>query len=75
MSEFNILKNRFIQTAEMLKPSSTSNLDQDYIEYYPHMLFLHNKAEVDDFTPNTLKIMTVITNCNIDLFFNITTNF
>ncbi|CAG5102282.1 Similar to smg9: Protein SMG9 (Xenopus tropicalis) [Cotesia congregata] len=48
----------FIQTAEMLKPSSTSNLDQDYIEYYPHMLFLHNKAEVDDFMPDTLKIMT-----------------
>ncbi|XP_074111432.1 nonsense-mediated mRNA decay factor SMG9 [Cotesia typhae] len=49
---------RFIQTTEMLKPSSTSNLDQDYIEYYPHMLFLHNKAEVDDFTPDILKIMT-----------------
>ncbi|XP_034934513.1 protein SMG9 [Chelonus insularis] len=49
---------RFLQTAEMLKPSSTSNLDQDYAEYYPHILFLHNKAEIDDFRPETQKIMT-----------------
>ncbi|XP_076652556.1 nonsense-mediated mRNA decay factor SMG9 [Halictus rubicundus] len=43
---------RFLQTAEMLKPSSTSNMDQDYVEYYPHIVFLHNKAELQDFTPN-----------------------
>ncbi|XP_044018021.1 protein SMG9 [Aphidius gifuensis] len=48
---------RFLQTAEMLKPSSTTNLDQDYVEYYPHMLFLHNKAELSDFMPNTLETM------------------
>lgn len=44
----------------MLKPSSTSNLDQDYVEYYPHLLFLHNKAEIYDFMPDTLQTMTVI---------------
>ncbi|XP_078041813.1 nonsense-mediated mRNA decay factor SMG9 [Augochlora pura] len=43
---------RFLQTAEMLKPSSTSNMDQDYVEYYPHIVFLHNKAELQDFTPS-----------------------
>ncbi|XP_076756945.1 nonsense-mediated mRNA decay factor SMG9 [Xylocopa sonorina] len=42
---------RFLQTAEMLKPSSTSNMDQDYVEYYPHIMFVHNKAELEDFTP------------------------
>ncbi|KAL0123423.1 hypothetical protein PUN28_005744 [Cardiocondyla obscurior] len=42
---------RFLQTAEMLKPSSTTIIDQDYVEYYPHMVFLHNKAELQDFTP------------------------
>lgn len=53
----NFLYNRFLQTAEMLKPSSTTNLDQDYVEYYPHMLFLHNKAELSDFMPKTLETM------------------
>ncbi|XP_011706483.1 PREDICTED: protein SMG9 isoform X1 [Wasmannia auropunctata] len=42
---------RFLQTAEMLKPSSTTVIDQDYVEYYPHVVFLHNKAELQDFMP------------------------
>ncbi|XP_043786149.1 protein SMG9 isoform X2 [Apis laboriosa] len=46
---------RFLQTAEMLKPSSTSNMDQDYVEYYPHIVFLHNKAELQDFTPHNIE--------------------
>ncbi|KZC14600.1 Protein SMG9 [Dufourea novaeangliae] len=46
---------RFLQTAEMLKPSSTTNMDQDYVEYYPHIIFLHNKAELQDFTPNIVE--------------------
>ncbi|PBC33317.1 hypothetical protein APICC_08648 [Apis cerana cerana] len=46
---------RFLQTAEMLKPSSTSNMDQDYVEYYPHIVFLHNKAELQDFTPHNME--------------------
>ncbi|XP_043289637.1 protein SMG9 isoform X1 [Venturia canescens] len=48
---------RFLQTAEMLKPSSTTNMDQDYVEYYPHILFLQNKAEIHDFLPSTLETM------------------
>lgn len=48
---------RFLQTAEMLKPSSTSNMDQDYVEYYPHIVFLHNKAELQDFTPRSMERM------------------
>ena len=50
---------RFLQAAEMLKPSSTSTMDQDYVEYYPHILFLHNKAEVQDYLPRTLEMMKV----------------
>ncbi|OAD57874.1 Protein SMG9 [Eufriesea mexicana] len=46
---------RFLQTAEMLKPASTSNMDQDYVEYYPHIVFLHNKAELQDFTPHSME--------------------
>ncbi|KAG7212657.1 hypothetical protein KM043_012939 [Ampulex compressa] len=48
---------RFLQTAEMLKPSSTTSMDQDYIEYYPHIVFLHNKAELQDFMPHTVDKM------------------
>lgn len=44
----------------MLKPSSTSNMDQDYVEYYPHIVFLHNKAELQDFTPNAVERIKVI---------------
>ncbi|XP_014208604.1 protein SMG9 [Copidosoma floridanum] len=48
---------RFLQAAEMLKPSSTTTMDQDYVEYYPHILFLHNKAEVQDFMPANIEMM------------------
>lgn len=51
--------NRFLQTAEMLKPSSTTTMDQDYVEYYPHILFLHNKVEAQDFMPSTVGRMKV----------------
>lgn len=50
---------RFLQTAEMLKPSSTTTMDQDYVEYYPHILFLHNKVEAQDFMPSTVGKMKV----------------
>lgn len=43
----------------MLKPSSTTTMDQDYVEYYPHILFLHNKAEIQDFMPSSIEMMKV----------------
>ncbi|KAL6433610.1 hypothetical protein ACFW04_006594 [Cataglyphis niger] len=48
---------RFLQTAEMLKPSSTTIMDQDYVEYYPHVVFLHNKVELQDFMPSIIDQM------------------
>ncbi|CAL1681080.1 unnamed protein product [Lasius platythorax] len=48
---------RFLQTAEMLKPSSTTIMDQDYVEYYPHVVFLHNKVELQDFMPTIIDQM------------------
>jgi len=54
---------RFLQTAEMLKPSSTTIMDQDYVEYYPHIVLLHNKAELQDFMPTTLNKMKVLHIC------------
>jgi len=50
---------RFLQTAEMLRPSSTTIIDQDYVEYYPHVIFLHNKVELQDFMPAIIDKMKV----------------
>lgn len=44
----------------MLKPSSTTIIDQDYVEYYPHIVFLHNKAELQDFMPAVIDEMKVL---------------
>ncbi|CAL1532773.1 unnamed protein product [Lymnaea stagnalis] len=52
---------RLIQDAEMLKPSTqppTSSSDnaaskEDGIDFYPTVVFVHNKASRDDFTPET----------------------
>ncbi|MGH0174308.1 UNVERIFIED_CONTAM: hypothetical protein FKN15_009394 [Acipenser sinensis] len=56
---------RFLQTAEMLKPSTPSTSHEssgssgsdEGSEYYPHIVFLQNKSRRDDFCPRTLKKM------------------
>ncbi|XP_030227102.1 protein SMG9 [Gadus morhua] len=56
---------RFLQTAEMLKPSTPSASHdstgssgaEEGAEYYPHIVFLQNKARRDDFCPRNLKNM------------------
>ncbi|KAK9879536.1 hypothetical protein WA026_006606 [Henosepilachna vigintioctopunctata] len=45
---------RFIQTAEMLKPTMT-NADDELSEHCLHLLLVHNKATVDDFSPSVFK--------------------
>ncbi|XP_060530453.1 nonsense-mediated mRNA decay factor SMG9 isoform X2 [Cylas formicarius] len=47
---------RFIQTAEMLKPTA-SNPEDDYSEHFPHLLLIHNKANMTDYTPSQFKTM------------------
>ncbi|TMS11105.1 Protein SMG9 [Larimichthys crocea] len=59
---------RFLQTAEMLKPSTPSashdstgsSGNDDGAEYYPHIVFLQNKARRDDFCPRNLKNMHMV---------------
>ncbi|KAL6489390.1 hypothetical protein MHYP_G00031310 [Metynnis hypsauchen] len=59
---------RFLQTAEMLKPStpsashdSTGSSGQDDgSEYYPHLIFLQNKARREEFCPRNLKNMHMV---------------
>ncbi|XP_043936492.1 protein SMG9 isoform X2 [Protopterus annectens] len=59
---------RFLQTAEMLKPStpspshehSGSSGSDEGTEYYPHVVFLQNKAKREDFCPRNLKQMHVV---------------
>ncbi|XP_022914511.2 nonsense-mediated mRNA decay factor SMG9 [Onthophagus taurus] len=47
---------RFLQTAEMLKPT-ISNPDEDFVDYFPHLVLLQNKAQMEDFTPARFKQM------------------
>ncbi|XP_078064984.1 nonsense-mediated mRNA decay factor SMG9-like [Mustelus asterias] len=59
---------RFLQTAEMLKPStpspsheSSGGLGSDEgTEYYPNIVFLQNKARREDFCPRNLKKMHAV---------------
>uniref|UniRef100_A0A672HX38 SMG9 nonsense mediated mRNA decay factor n=1 Tax=Salarias fasciatus TaxID=181472 RepID=A0A672HX38_SALFA len=59
---------KFLQTAEMLKPSTPSashdstgsSGSDDGAEYYPHIAFLQNKAGRDDFSPRKLKNMHLV---------------
>ncbi|EGV99386.1 Protein SMG9 [Cricetulus griseus] len=59
------LTRRFLQTAEMVKPStpspshesSSSAGSDEGTEYYPHLVFLQNKARREDFCPRKLRQM------------------
>ncbi|XP_069678162.1 nonsense-mediated mRNA decay factor SMG9 [Periplaneta americana] len=52
---------RFVQSAEMLKPSTpTTSQDEEIIEYFPHVLFLQNRAATGDFSPSQLKLMQTV---------------
>ncbi|XP_045499743.1 protein SMG9-like isoform X1 [Colias croceus] len=56
---------RYIQTAEMLKPSlsASTNVTQDNSESTlsgecnPHLLLLHNRCQLEDFTTSSVKTM------------------
>ncbi|CAH1159877.1 unnamed protein product [Phaedon cochleariae] len=41
---------RFIQTAEMLKPT-ISNPEDELMDHFPHLLIIHNKSQMEDFSP------------------------
>ncbi|XP_026494638.1 nonsense-mediated mRNA decay factor SMG9-like [Vanessa tameamea] len=58
---------RYIQTAEMLKPtlsaSNAMNTNQESSEStssgesHPHLLILHNRCQLEDYTPNAVETM------------------
>ncbi|XP_061919183.1 nonsense-mediated mRNA decay factor SMG9 isoform X1 [Entelurus aequoreus] len=59
---------RFLQSAEMLKPSTPSashdstgsSGNDDGAEYYPHIVFLQNKSRREDFCPKNIKDMHMV---------------
>ncbi|XP_065276378.1 nonsense-mediated mRNA decay factor SMG9 [Emys orbicularis] len=59
---------RFLQTAEMVKPSTPSPSHEstgssgadEGTEYYPHVVFLQNKAKRENFCPRNLKQMHMV---------------
>lgn len=58
---------RFLQTAEMLKPSIPTP-EEDYMEYFPHVLIVHNRATLQDFTPTQYGVMQQIYRSDIFFF-------
>ncbi|XP_063385175.1 nonsense-mediated mRNA decay factor SMG9-like [Cydia fagiglandana] len=53
---------RYLQTAEMLKPSlsassSASSEEASSGESHPHLLLLHNRCQLEDYTPEAVKTM------------------
>uniref|UniRef100_A0A1B6E5D5 Protein SMG9 n=1 Tax=Clastoptera arizonana TaxID=38151 RepID=A0A1B6E5D5_9HEMI len=49
---------RFIQTAEMLKPPTpTTSQDEELVEYFPHVMFVHTYANSTDFSSDRVKLM------------------
>lgn len=51
---------RFLQTAEMLKPPMpTTSRNEELTEYFPHVVFVQNKAQYSDYTQNMISTMQV----------------
>lgn len=48
---------RFIQAAEMLKPSLTTAGEEELNDHSPHLIVVHNRARVEDFNPPQFKII------------------
>lgn len=46
---------RFIQTTEMLKPSNITNRPEEYYEYFPEGVFIHNKVPSSDFLKQNIE--------------------
>ncbi|RZC32580.1 hypothetical protein BDFB_002103 [Asbolus verrucosus] len=52
---------RFLQTAEMLKPTH-SNPEDELNDHFPHLLLIQNKAQMEDFSPRKFKTIQEIYN-------------
>lgn len=52
----------------MLKPTLT-NPEDEMADYFPNLLIIHNKAQMEDFTPSKYKIMQDVI-INIRLLFS-----
>ncbi|KAI4463789.1 hypothetical protein MML48_4g00019204 [Holotrichia oblita] len=55
--KLNCLCCRFLQTAEMLKPTISNPEDLKFADSFPHLLIVHNSAQMEDFTPRRFAIM------------------
>ncbi|XP_044255153.1 protein SMG9 [Tribolium madens] len=52
---------RFLQTAEMLKPTH-SNPEDELNDHFPHLLMVHNKAQMEDFSPRKFETIQEVYN-------------
>ncbi|CAG9826605.1 unnamed protein product [Diabrotica balteata] len=47
---------RFLHTAEMLKPT-IPNPEDEITDHFPHLMIMHNRAQMEDFSPSKFKTM------------------
>ncbi|XP_028131565.1 nonsense-mediated mRNA decay factor SMG9 isoform X2 [Diabrotica virgifera virgifera] len=47
---------RFLHTAEMLKPT-IPNPEDEMTDHFPHLMIMHNRAQMEDFSPSKFKTM------------------
>lgn len=61
-----------MQTAEMLKPT-ISSMEDEIVEHFPHLMLVHNRAQMEDFTPKKFKIIQKVflflLSCFVILYF------
>ncbi|XP_030757386.1 protein SMG9-like isoform X2 [Sitophilus oryzae] len=46
---------RFIHTAERLKPTISNSTEDEFSEHFPHLVMVHNRAQMSDFTPKQVR--------------------
>lgn len=52
-----------MQTAEMLKPT-ISSMEEEVVDHFPHLLLVHNRAQMEDFTPKKFRVLQKVENTN-----------
>lgn len=60
---------RFIQTAEMLKPTH-SNPEDELSDHFPHLLLVQNRAQMGDFAPKAFTNLQTVKKRRVKLLFD-----
>lgn len=53
----------------MLKPT-ISSVEDEIVDHFPHIVLVHNRAQMEDFSPARFRIMQKV-NHDFDIFVNV----